>query len=76
MAFIFRYRKKIILGNLQNAFPEAGEKEIRKIAHRFYRHLADVIFETIKLLTRFKEIIKLLRRFKEIIKLLRKSSRV
>ncbi len=51
VAYLFGYRKKVILINLRNSFPEKSEKEIRQIARGFYRHLADVIVETIKLLT-------------------------
>jgi len=51
IACVFRYRRKVILTNLRNSFPEKSEKEIRRIARGFYRHLADVIVETIKLLT-------------------------
>lgn len=51
IAYIFRYRSRVILTNLRNSFPEKPEKEIRQISLGFYRHLADVIVETIKLLT-------------------------
>lgn len=50
MAYVFAYRKKVILTNLRNSFPEKSEKLIRRIAKGFYRHLADVIVETISLL--------------------------
>ncbi len=47
---VLRYRRRVVLHNLRNAFPEKKEREIRKIARGFYRHLADVVAETIKLL--------------------------
>ncbi len=47
--YIFKYRKRITLNNLRNSFPEKSEKEIQKIAKQFYRHLTDLIFETVKL---------------------------
>jgi len=50
VAYLFGYRKKVVLTNLRNSFPEKSEKEIRRIAKGFYRHLADVIVETIRLL--------------------------
>ena len=50
LAYLFRYRKRVIMTNLRNSFPEKPEKEIRRIARGFYRHLADVIVETISLL--------------------------
>ncbi len=46
--FVFSYRKKVILSNLKNSFPDKNEKEIKKICGKFYRHLSDLIFETIK----------------------------
>ncbi len=49
-ADVVRYRKKVVLTNLHNAFPGKNDREIRRIARDFYRHLADVVAETIKLL--------------------------
>lgn len=46
--YLVRYRKKTVLENLRNSFPEKSEKEIRRIAVRYYRHFADMIFETLK----------------------------
>jgi KDO2-lipid IV(A) lauroyltransferase len=43
------YRKKIVLSNLKNSFPEKSEDEIRKTARKFYRHLADLFVEILKL---------------------------
>ena len=37
--------------NLRNSFPERSQKEINKIAKKFYFNLTDVIVETIKALT-------------------------
>ncbi len=51
MAEVFGYRRKVVLGNLRNSFPEKDARELRKIARAFYRHLADVQLEAIKLLT-------------------------
>jgi Kdo2-lipid IVA lauroyltransferase/acyltransferase len=45
---IIKYRKKVVLTNLQLSFPEKSEKEISEIAGKFYRHLADIILGTIK----------------------------
>ncbi len=47
---VFRYRRKIVMNNLNNAFPEKTEQEKKKIARRFYLHLCDYFFETIKLI--------------------------
>lgn len=42
------YRKKIVLENLRNAFPEKGEEEIREICRKFYRHFCDLSLEALK----------------------------
>lgn len=45
---IFRYRKKVVLSNLKNSFPEKNDKEIHLIARKFYRHLCDLLVEGLK----------------------------
>lgn len=45
------YRKKVVLGNLQKAFPEKEEKERKQIARSFYRHLSELILESVGLMT-------------------------
>ncbi|MEI7801560.1 MAG: lysophospholipid acyltransferase family protein [Bacteroidota bacterium] len=52
--FIIRlsgYRKKVVLENLRNSFPEKSEKEIQKICSDYYRYLCDLVLETLKTLT-------------------------
>jgi len=46
---VVRYRKKVVMENLQNSFPEKTKKELKTIARKFYRHFADLTLETIKL---------------------------
>jgi KDO2-lipid IV(A) lauroyltransferase len=48
---VFSYRKKVVLFNLRNAFPNKKEAEIKLIAKNFYLHLADIIIETLKALS-------------------------
>jgi KDO2-lipid IV(A) lauroyltransferase len=43
------YRRKIVLTNLRNSFPEKSEKELKVIARKFYRHLADLVIEALKI---------------------------
>ncbi len=43
------YRRKVVMLNLENSFPEKSPEERRKIARKFYRHLADLFVETLKL---------------------------
>ena len=52
---VIRYRKKIVLENLRNSFPEKSEKELRSITSGFYRNLSDIIVETIKGITISKQ---------------------
>jgi Kdo2-lipid IVA lauroyltransferase/acyltransferase len=47
--YLFRYRKKVIMENLNYAFPEKTEVEKKRIAARFYRHFTDLMMEIIKL---------------------------
>ncbi len=53
LRFIFHdvigYRKKVVLANLRNSFPEKSEKELRKIARDFYLNLCDIVIESLKL---------------------------
>lgn len=45
------YRKQVVFRNLENSFPEKSREEIREIAGKYYRHMVDVVFETLKLAT-------------------------
>lgn len=56
------YRKKVVLANLKLVFPEKTDKERRMIARKFYRHLCNIIFESIKSLTISEK--EITRRFK------------
>ena len=55
---IIRYRRDVVYDNLQRAFPEKQDKEIRRISKAYYRNLAQVVVETIKVLTAKKEVLK------------------
>lgn len=50
--FLFRtvwpYRKKVVAANLRRSFPEKTASEIKSIQNKFYRHLADLLAESIK----------------------------
>lgn len=45
------YRKKVVLSNLRNSFPDKPETEIQKICNDYFKYLTDLIIETIKTLT-------------------------
>lgn len=49
--YVFKYRRKVVLNNLLNSFPEKSRSEIELIEKRFYRYLADLMLESIKTLT-------------------------
>ncbi|MBE6309726.1 MAG: acetyltransferase [Bacteroidales bacterium] len=50
MFYVVRYRKKVVIQNLNECFPEKSESERKQIMKDFYKHLADTFIETIKLL--------------------------
>lgn len=45
---VIRYRRKVVFENLEKSFPEKSEKEIKSIASGFYKHLADILLESLK----------------------------
>lgn len=49
--YVFRYRRKVIDANLQNSFPEKTKSERYKIRKQYTHYLADMMVESIKLLT-------------------------
>lgn len=53
--YVLGYRKKVVLQNLRNSFPDKSEEEIKSICKGFYKNFCDVIFETIKSFTISKE---------------------
>ena len=46
---VVRYRRRVILENLRLSFPEKSPAAIQRIARGFYKNLADLIVEIIKL---------------------------
>ena len=46
--YIVGYRKKVVRENLNLVFPDKTEKEIKTITKTFYRHLSDMVVESIK----------------------------
>jgi KDO2-lipid IV(A) lauroyltransferase len=47
LQYVVRYRRKVVLTNLRNAFPEKSDKEISKIAARCNRNLAEQMINTL-----------------------------
>ena len=46
---IIRYRRKVTQSNLANAFPEKSVQERNLIEKKYYRYLADMIMESLKM---------------------------
>jgi len=46
--YLIGYRKKTVIQNLKNSFPEKTDQEINEIAQKFYHHFADLVFKPIK----------------------------
>ena len=45
---VIGYRKKVVFTNLKNSFPNKSKQELKKIMSDFYRHLCDIIMESVK----------------------------
>ncbi|EHQ29281.1 lysophospholipid acyltransferase family protein [Mucilaginibacter paludis] len=48
---IIGYRREVVYQNLINSFPGKGAEEIKVIEKKYYRYLADLIVETIKMIS-------------------------
>ena len=51
VAYVLRYRHRVIWKNLRNSYPEKSDKEIKILQRQFYRHACDLIAETVKYTT-------------------------
>lgn len=47
--YVVRYRRKVVDDNLCRSFPERSEQERRRIARKYYLHLAEIMVDTIDL---------------------------
>ncbi|MEZ4859212.1 MAG: lysophospholipid acyltransferase family protein [Flavobacteriaceae bacterium] len=56
--YLIGYRKKVVYSNLKLVFPEKSDIEIKKITKKFYRHLCDMMLESIKTLSISEEELK------------------
>ena len=48
VAYVMRYRRRVISKNLSAAYPDKSEKELKKLRMQFYRHFCDILVETVK----------------------------
>ncbi len=46
---VLHYRRKVVLTNLENSFPDKSEAERRDICRKFYRTLAEMFIDTINM---------------------------
>lgn len=53
--YIIGYRRKVVQENLANAFPGKTAEERADIEKRYFKYLADLIVETVKMITISKE---------------------
>lgn len=60
--YVIRYRKKVVLENLNLAFPEKSLKEKKEISKKFFKHFTDSFIETVKALSISKK--EILKRYK------------
>lgn len=49
--YVFKYRKKVVDDNLLHSFPHKSGQEREFIAKQFFKYLADLIVETIKMIS-------------------------
>ncbi len=49
--YIIGYRRKVVQDNLRNSFPDKTDIELHKIEKDYYKYLADLMVETIKMIT-------------------------
>lgn len=45
---IMGYRRKVVYNNLKNSFPDKSETELRSYEKEFFRHLCDLMVESVK----------------------------
>lgn len=49
--YVIGYRKKVVMTNLKNSFPNKTENELKRLQKDFYHYLCDLFLETFKTLT-------------------------
>lgn len=51
MYHVIGYRRKVVMQNLRNSFPNKTEKELKLLEKKFYHYLCDLFLETFKTIT-------------------------
>lgn len=49
--YLLKYRRDIVMTNLQHSFPEMSKEGLRQLERRHYRYFCDLLVETLKTLT-------------------------
>ncbi|TKB97565.1 lysophospholipid acyltransferase family protein [Pedobacter cryophilus] len=49
--YVIKYRRNVVFDNLKNSFPLKSEEELRSIEKTYFSYLADLMVETIKMLS-------------------------
>lgn len=47
--YVVGYRRKVVRSNLSNAFPEKTAEELKEIERKYFKYLADMIVESVKM---------------------------
>lgn len=53
--YIAGFRKKVAWTNLRNSFPDKSPAELKRIMRRYYRHMCDLLAESIRMFSMSKE---------------------
>lgn len=56
--YVVRYRKKVVLSNIQKSFPHLSPSEHVALSKKFYRHFCDLVVESLKIFTISEEEVK------------------
>ena len=49
--YVIKYRRNVVFNNLKNSFPLKSEEELKSIEKTYFSYLADLMVETIKMLS-------------------------
>lgn len=49
LCYVLRYRRRVVMENLRNSFPERSERELKRLARASYHNLAEVFVGTMNM---------------------------
>jgi len=55
--YLVGYRRKVVQENLRNAFPEKSDEERHILEKKYFKYMADLVVETIKMVTASKKVL-------------------